>query len=177
MMSQPVPLTTMDWNRCPPSIGTSVHHRLEQVSIFIGIRNTSALLLRRGIIAPLPDTGGKKEDRFPIGIGFQYLNKVIETLRDGAVHGLYHSLWAERHDSSWRPMRKLFEAVSRIFEDRMHDYGISMLVRAAHEDKDIDEAKAIIRRAIRRIESDPGTSAKDREKRLQKIHSLLDDFG
>jgi hypothetical protein len=47
MMSQPVPLITMDWNRCPSSTGTSVHHRLEQVSIFIGIRNQPKIKIIR----------------------------------------------------------------------------------------------------------------------------------
>ena len=39
--------------------------------------DTSALLLKRGIVAPLPHQPG----RFPAGIGFQYLPKMLTSIR------------------------------------------------------------------------------------------------
>lgn len=39
MISQPAPLSTLDWNRSPSSRGTAVHHCSEQVCVFFGIRS------------------------------------------------------------------------------------------------------------------------------------------
>jgi hypothetical protein len=47
--------------------------------------DTSAMLLRRGILAPLPRTAGDGEDRFPSGIGVQYLPELLANMRDAAV--------------------------------------------------------------------------------------------
>lgn len=138
--------------------------------------DTSALLLKRGIVAPLPKAAGDMEDRFPSGIGFQYLPKVLMTMRDAAVHGLFHSLLAERCDPSWRTMRKRFEGVAQYFEHDMHMFGLSMLVRAAHADGKTEVAQAYVHRALARIVADQTLPTPERAMRCEQIRVLLKDF-
>ena len=138
--------------------------------------DTSALLLKKGIVAPIPEPHTTSQVRFPVGIGFQHLDKVLDTVRDASVHGLYHAMLVERHEPGAKSTRKRFEAVARIFEDSMHEYGLSMLVRAAHQDGDVSKAKAYVEAAISRIQSDHCLSDEDKRARIDKISVLLKDF-
>lgn len=138
--------------------------------------DTSALLLRHGIVAPIPEFQAAPEARFPTGIGFQYLDKVLNTIRDASVHGLYHALLAEQYQPAQRPIRDRFESIAKLFESEMHNYGLSMLVRAAHNDGEIDAAKAYISSAIARLEHDPDLTENEKSERISKIRVLLDDF-
>jgi hypothetical protein len=138
--------------------------------------DTSALLLRKGIVAPIPEFQAAPEARFPSGIGFQYLQKVLDTIRDASVHGLYHALLAEQYQPGNKPVRKHFEAVAKTFEDGMHIYGLSMLVRAAHNDGEIDTAKSYITSAIARTEVDPELTGEQKAALIEKMHVLLADF-
>lgn len=138
--------------------------------------DTSALLLRKGIVAPIPELRAQPESRFPTGIGFQYLEKTLNTIRDTAVHGLYHGLLLEHYQPSQRSLRKRFEEVAKIFEYDMHLYGLSMLVRAAHEDGDVETAKRYINSAIARTEANARLTPEQKKSIIDKINLLLADF-
>ena len=73
-------------------------------------------------------------------------------------------------------IRRRFQALAEFFEDEMHEYGLSMLVRAAHIDGELDRAKAYVVRAIARIAADESIELGIRNERLNKIRVLLDDF-
>lgn len=154
----------------------SLDGELQQFVTKIVPWDTSALLLKRGIVAPLPKVPGDTDDRFPTGIGVQYLSQVLTTMRDAAVHGLYHSLWAEHHDPSWRAIRKRFEGAAQYFEPDMHKYGLSMLVRSAHVDGEIDRARDYIHRALERIAADNTLTEVERSVLSNDIRILLNDF-
>ena len=139
--------------------------------------DTSALLLKRGIVAPLPKARKEPSDeQFPTGIGFQYLPRVLTTMRDAAVHGLYHSLLAEHYDPSWQETRKRFHGAAEYFEKDMHKYGLSMLVRSAHADGDIEKAKGYVHRALERIAIDSTLSEEERSSLSAEVRVLLEDF-
>ena len=134
--------------------------------------DTSALLLKRGIVAPLPD----QSHRFTVGIGFQYLESVLWNIRDASVQGLFHSLLDEQSADAMNPVRKRFEAVAEMFESEMHNLGLSMLVRSAHADEDIERAKAYVLAALDRISSDTALEESDRSQRLEEVLELLRDL-
>lgn len=139
--------------------------------------DTSVMLLKRGIVAPLPKTEPDADDQFPSAIGWQYLPRVLESIRDASVHGLFHSLMAEHADqTNWHIIRKKFEAIAHLFENEMHDNGLSMLVRAADFDQDPEKAKGYINRALDRISEDQSLSKDEKNERLAKVTLLLKDF-
>ena len=156
--------------------------------------DTSALLLRRGIVAPLAGQPG----RFTAGVGFQYLPKMLASIRDASVQGLFHTLLGEgvkdqvqtfdpTHSSSLPPwvheplrsknsLRKRFEVISETFRDEMHQFGLSALARSAKADGEIEKAKAYMHTARKRTESDPTLKKSERARRLQEIQELLAEF-
>ena len=138
--------------------------------------DTAAMLLKRGIVAPLPESTTGENLAFPMMIGIQYLPRILTTMRDASVHGLYHGLLGERANAAILPIRQRFQALAEFFENEMHDWGLSMLVRAAHTDGDIERAKGYVTRAMARISSDESVPAPVRAERVQKIRILLDDF-
>lgn len=138
--------------------------------------DTSALLLRQGIVAPIPQLADQPEAKFPTGIGFQYLPRVLDTIRDASVHGLYHALLAEQVQPVQRPVRKKFESIAQFFESQMHPYGLSMLVRAAHKDGEIEKAKAYVTSAIARIQGDQRLAPDEKARQVEKVSVLLRDF-
>lgn len=154
----------------------SLDHDLNEFISKIVPWDTSAMLLKRGIVAPLPKTSTGSEDAFPSGIGFQDLPRILTTMRDAAVHGLSHSLIAEHVEPTMHPLRCQFQALAEFFEDSMHNLGLSMLVRAAHFDGDTERAKGYVLRAIARIDSDQTLSESGRAAQVQRIRILLDDF-
>ena len=54
--------------------------------------------------------------------------------RAGEEH-IANALMAEHYRPEQKPIRRRFEEIARLFEDQMHDFGLSMLVRAAHADR------------------------------------------
>jgi hypothetical protein len=58
----------------------------------------------------------------------------------------------------------------------MHDWGLSMLVRAAHTDGDVERAKGYVHRAIARIAADESAPEAARRAHIAKIGILLKDF-
>jgi hypothetical protein len=138
--------------------------------------DTAALLLKRGIVAPIPKREPSQDEAFAMQIGFQYLPLVLKTIRDASVHGLYHALLGERHQQSLRSGRGRFQLLAEVFEDEMHDFGLSMLVRAAHTDGDVVRAKGYIERALSRIAADDRVEPAARLERIAKLTILLRDF-
>ena len=154
----------------------SLNDDLQQFVTRIVPWDTAAMLLKRGIVAPLlePSSGG--DLAFPTLVGIQYLPRILTTMRDASVHGLFHSLLGERANGALVPIRRRFQALAEFFENEMHDWGLSMLVRAAHTEGDIERAKGYVTRAIARISLDESIPAPARAARVQKIRVLLDDF-
>lgn len=138
--------------------------------------DSSALLIQKGIIAPIAETSATPESRFPSGIGFRHLDKIIANIRDAAVMGLLDSLTFERVQPEKNSLRRRFEQIVRIFEDQIHDFGLSALVRSAHFDGDIDKAKSYIYNAVTRIHADPTIPDDIKSGKIAKIKILLNDF-
>ena len=134
--------------------------------------DTSVLLLKRGIVAPIPHHTG----HFPLGIGFQHLTSVLGNIREASVFGLLHSLLAEPSDDSMKSVRNRFETVAKIFESEMPNMGLSVLVRSAHADGNFELAKEYIQRALDRISSDKTLTESDRSRRQDEVRGLLADF-
>ena len=149
---------------------------LQQFITKIVPADTALLFLKKGIVAPLPKSDPDFDDEFPIGIGWQHLPKILDNMRNASVQGLVYSLIAENKGKDWKPFRNQFEAIANLFEEQMHDFGISMLVRAAEHDGDIEKAKGYIYRAIDRIFEDQCLSADAKSTRLSKMRTLLEDF-
>jgi hypothetical protein len=138
--------------------------------------DTSALLIQKGIIAPIVDMTEASENRFPKGIGFRHLDKIIANIRDASVMGLIDSLVFEQVQPEKKLLRQRFEQVAKVFEDQMHVFGLSVLVRAAHSDGNLDKAKQYIYDAITRIEQDQTIPEDVKLTQITKIRILLNDF-
>ena len=153
--------------------------------------DTSALLMRRGIVAPLPG----QPDSFPLGIGFQYLPEVLSSIMDASAQGLLHVILGERREaglqelslsalppgvkdpsSSWEPLRKHFERIAATFEDDMHRYGLSVLAWSARDVGDFESAKAYLHLALARIAADSGIQDQERSTLLAEAQELLEGF-
>ena len=156
--------------------------------------DTSALLMRRGIVAPLPG----KPRSFPFGVGFQYLPQVLSSIMDASVQGLLHVILGERreaklqerglthlpflppgvkdHSSSWEPLRKHFERIAATFGDNMHYYGLSVLAWSARDVGDFESAKAYLHLALARIAADSDIQDQERSTRLAEVQELLEVF-
>ena len=117
--------------------------------------DTSLLLLKKGIVAPFPKSDPDSDDEFPIGIGLQYVPKILDNIRDASIQGLVYSLIAENRGEDWKHFRYQFEAIANLFEEKMHNFGISMLVRAAEHGGDIEKAKGYIHRHLGQISPRP----------------------
>ena len=138
--------------------------------------DTSALLIQKGIIAPINTVQVSPERRFPSGIGFKYLDKVLENIRDASVMGLQDALIFEHYDPSKRPLRVRFEDIAKLFEDEMHLLGLSILVRAAHTDGAIERAKSYTAKAMKRVAQDPRLDEEAKSEQIAEIRLLLEDF-
>ena len=156
--------------------------------------DTSALLLRRGIVAPLFG----QPDRFPVGVGFQYLPQVLSSIRDASVQGLFHVIMGERVEAerrklglthslsllpevkevstSWEPLRKHFEKIATSFEDDIHPFGLSVLAWSARDGGDFESAKAYLLLALARIGADSSLQEPERSARLTEVQKLLEEF-
>lgn len=154
----------------------TIESDLEQFVTEIIPWDTAALLIQKGIIAPVPDPHNSLEKRFPAGIGFPYLDKILESIRDTSVLGLVDALAAEQHNPDKRPIRRQFEAIAELFEDELHVLGLTVLVRAAHTDGAIEKAKTYIAKAVARIEQDPKLDIQAKREKIAQALSLLDDF-
>jgi len=138
--------------------------------------DTSALLVQKGIIAPIIEVPEASENKFPRGIGFRHLDKIIANIRDASVMGLIDALAFEQVQPEKKLLRQSFEKVAKVFEDQMHVLGLSALVRAAHSDGDIDKAKRYIYDAITRIEQDQTIPEEIKLSCISQIRILLKDF-
>ena len=149
--------------------------------------DTAALLLRRGIVAPLPG----QPDSFTAGVGFQYLPKVLSTIRDASVQGLSHVIMEERVEAklgvpllpsaedppaSKESLRKHFERIAATFEDEMHYFGLSVLAWSAHAGGDLEKATAYLRLALAKIAADTTLQEPERSARLTEVQELIKDF-
>ena len=156
--------------------------------------DTSALLLRRGIVAPLSGQPGS----FTAGVGFQYLPQVLSSIRDAAIQGLFHvttgqSIEAELQErglthlsssllgskdpsSSWEPLRKHFAKIAATFEEDMHHFGLSVLAWSARDVGDFESAKMYLHLALTRIAADRGLQDQERSTRLTEVRELLEIF-
>ena len=156
--------------------------------------DTSALLLRRGIVAPLAG----QPDRFPAGVGFQYLPRVLSSIRDASVQGLFHVIMGERVEAEARrlglahrlssrpgfkepftsrePLRKHFERIAATFEDEMHYFGLSALAWSARAGGDLATAKAYLDLALEKIAVDSTLQEQERSTRLTEVKELMEDF-
>jgi hypothetical protein len=170
--SKKVRLKTSDWADVK-----TIDEDLQQFVSTIVPSETAAMLLSRGIVAPIPYTQDTNEQHFVVRYGVPYLPKILENIRDASIIGLHDALTSEANIPENKKIRKRFEAIASLFEDELHDFGLSMLVRAAHTDGEIDKAKNYILRALTRVEAD--TSLLDvtpNEIRKDKLRRLLKDF-
>ena len=138
--------------------------------------DTAAMFLRRGIVAPVPDIQQLSEKRFIISYGVPYLQQIQDNIRDASIIGLFEALASETRNPERKMMRKRFEAVASLFEDELHVFGLSMLVRAAHVDGEIGKAKEYVHRALARIEADTSSNIAIKESHKDKLRELLKDF-
>lgn len=140
--------------------------------------DSSALLFKRGIIAPIEYPFETRYAHFPRGIGYRHLDKIITNIRDASVIGLIESLAYERIDPQKKEIRILFENVLKTFEEQLHIHplGLSVLVRAAHDDGRIDDALKLLKAATNRLESDEDIPGCEKKNTIQKIRVLLEDF-
>jgi hypothetical protein len=138
--------------------------------------DTSALLLQKGIIAPIVEVTEASENRFPKGIAFRHLDRIIANIRDASVMGLVDALVFEQVQPEKKLLRQRFEKVAKVFEDQMHVFGLSVLVRAAHSDGDIDKAKQYIYDAITQVQQNQTISEDTKLKHIAELRILLNDF-
>ena len=138
--------------------------------------DTSILLLKRGMVAPLASMAKDAPKRFPRDIGWQHLDRVANAIRDASVHGLYHSLLAERATGRGRELRKVFQGLADVEQDELDLFGISMLVRAACEDGDSQRARGYLTRALARADTDSRASTDDRRQRTEGLKVLLQEL-
>ena len=143
--------------------------------------DTSILLLRHGIVTPIVQTEEIKGSVFTEGIAYLYLEKIIKGIMNTSAIGLKEALVFEHVDPTKKYIRKQFESVLRIFEDKfiepdLHNFGLSMLVRAAHIDGDIEKAKKYVHNAVARVEKSENLDQKIKQARIDKFNELLKDF-
>lgn len=140
--------------------------------------DSSTILVKRGIIAPIEYPFETQYAHFLRGIGFRHLDKTITNIRDASVIGLIDSLAYERIDPRKKEIRIQFEKVLNIFEKQLHIHplGLSILVRAAHDDGRIDDAIKILENATKRINLDEEIPSCEKKNILQKIRQLMEDF-
>lgn len=142
--------------------------------------DATRLHLRNGIVSPLPGDFADDEKRFPDWSGFrnieQVILRVLDTIRDGAVFSLMYSIFAERNNPSFRPIRKKIEVIAQLFEENMPPFGTAILVRSAHEDMEIEKAKSYIYSAIDRVDKDIKLSDEKKHEKIEKLQTLLRDF-
>jgi len=138
--------------------------------------DTAVLGLKRGIVSPLPARSDDAPQRFPRDIGWQYLERTLSTIRDAAMGGLYHALIGEKLGLGSRELRGRFEAIVRLYGDDIPDFGLSMLVRAAHTDGDLPRARRLVQRALVRFDSDQTRSPEERRQRAENLRALLNEL-
>jgi Domain of unknown function (DUF4365) len=135
-----------------------------------------ALLLRKGIIAPIPEYKERKDQRFPHGLAFKYADKILENIRDTSVVAGFETLMAEHHNPAQREKRKRFEQIAVLFQEELHELGTSFLVRAAHVDGDIPKAKAYVIDALNRVQQYSTMSEEIKRERTMRLEVLLDEL-
>jgi len=138
--------------------------------------DSSILFLRKGMVVPWENLDEDQEPRYTIGIGFQYVEKILDAIRDTATWGLLQALTVERVDPKKKIVRKRFENILSVFKDDLHNWGISMLVRSAHFDGDIDKAKGIIKEQTEIVNSSALITAEEKQKRLNSLNILLSEL-
>lgn len=156
--------------------------------------DTAALLLKRGIVAPLPSQPG----RFPAGIGFQYLPKVLSSIRDASIQGLFHVIigegieaeahkrglaqslsllpWVKELSASMEPLRGHFDRIASTFVDEMHYFGLSVLAWSARARGDRETAKEYLALALSRIANDATLQEPKRSALLAEVQQLMNEF-
>ena len=131
--------------------------------------DTSALLLRRGIVAPLPGQPGHST----AGIGFQYLPRLLSSIRDASVQGLMHVIlgeklqtealkldlthrlpWTKEFSTSHEMLRRHFEQIASTFKDEMHYWGLSALAWSARADGEFETAQEYLHLSRTKIAGD-----------------------
>ncbi len=138
--------------------------------------DASANQFQRGIISPIIKPVKEKQSHFPSGIGYVHLPKVLINLRDASVMALVEALTIERQNFSFHQLRKDFQAIASLFQDQIHDLGVSALVRAAYIDGDYDHARDLVATAFRNILNDPTEDSCSKRHRLQRLRFLLEDI-
>ena len=138
--------------------------------------DTSIILLQKGFVAPIPELQEVSEKRYPIGIGYQYLDKILENIRDASVMGLNNSLKLEQIYPAYKTTRKRFESIALLFLNNSTISGLSMLVESAIVDNEIEKAKNYIYNAIIKIENDPRKSEENKRIQLDKIQKMLNNL-
>ena len=153
--------------------------------------DTSALLLRRGIVAPLPGQPG----HFTAGIGFQYLPRLLSSIRDASVQGLMHVIlgeklqtealkldlthrlpWTKEFSTSHEMLRKHFESIATTFDDEMHYWGLSVLALSSRVSGDFETAMAYLNLALDRTTADTSLQEPERSARLTEVRELIETF-
>lgn len=138
-------------------------------------RDASILLIPKGIIAPIPDDREGLQTHFPAAIGFQYLHEILNSIRDTAAVSILNALMAERVSEEYKPVRKRFEEILLLYSDNLHELALSALVRAAHQDGDLDRARAYVEDALAHLEQQPQSAST--QQRIESIQALLEELG
>lgn len=145
--------------------------------------DTSVLLLQKGIIAPIPELYSSKEKAFTRGIGYRYLEKISEAIRDTATVSLLSSI--ELLEAFFKTgiqlpnvyaLHKQFEAVTQVYESSLSPLGISALFHAARVDNRFDTAHQYIQRAINRVAADSKLSPEEKADSIASLNNLLNDL-
>ena len=84
------------------SIDEDIHQFITKIVSW----NASANLVQRGIIAPIQTAQKESQERFPSGIGFRHLEKILDNIRDASVMGLMDSIAFERVDPTKKHIKK-----------------------------------------------------------------------
>ena len=137
--------------------------------------DTSVLLLKRGIVAPLPG----HPDRYPSGIGHQYLPNILASIREASVFGLTYSsarYEGEQLSSLRNRLRRHFEEIASTFRDGMHYWGLSALAWSASADGRFETAQDYLQLARTKITNDTSLQESERSKQLSAIQELVDRF-
>lgn len=138
--------------------------------------DSSALLLQKGIVAAIPRFGDPSDRRFPVGIGARYVDEIWETVLNTSTIGLLNAMLMEEIDPRKKVIRKRFEKILLSCEENLTVLGISMLVRSAHADGEIEKAKSYVHRAFRRLEENTVLSPSEKNLKMSKLNRLLQDL-
>lgn len=138
------------------------------------------LLLRRGIIPPIPQLEEPRADqqRYPWSdIYTKHAAKLLDSMMNVSAFAGFASLKAETlGEFQMLKMRKQFEAIVSVFDDdNLQGIALSFLVFAALADGNSSRARNIVAKACDRIREDPALDANTKQTQVKKLQDWLTD--